>query len=1075
MLYFVWKNSSLDSEGLISKLKNPQSRDPKSSYDGNNRGDQHVLHNLNYIDEKWRRRWRELGIYNVDPDLGKKKYFITVAYPYPNSPQHLGHGRTYTLADTHARYMRMKGYNVLFPMGFHYTGTPILAMSKRVASGDRDLIETFEKIYHVSRDQIAKFVEPIEIARFFHHEIKEGMIEMGYSIDWRREFTTIDTSYSQFISWQFRKLQSKGLIIQGSYPVAWCLNDQNAVSQHDTIGDIEPDFNEYVLVKFELDRGFVKILTATIRPETIYGVTNLWINPTSNYVHIQVNGKEEWIVSEQAVKKLQHLNYDISIQSTVRGKDLVGKRALDPVRHISVPIYPASFVDPNSGTGIVMSVPAHAPYDYQALEDLRRDIPMQHEFGLLDLDEVTPITIIDTSGHSRIDDKSSSYSPTSTSEPNATLSPAAQIIEKHGIKNQSDAKLQIATEELYSVEFYHGKMLQNTGKLAGINVSKAKEVVKKELIESGTADLMFELVDSSIRCRCGSGCVVKILKDQWFLNYANEQWKKLAHHCIGEMDIVPEDIRQEFNYVIDWLRERACARRSGLGTRIPWDKNWLIESLSDSVIYMAYYLLAKYINDNSIAELRNNYDHLKDSFFDYVFLGSGDSNQVAEDCNLDPLLLEKMRNEFCYFYPLDSRHSGRDLVPNHLSFFIFNHVAIFERKYWPRQIVVNGSILMEGKKMSKSLGNIIPLRDAIREYGADSIRLAMLSSAEILQDANFSFDSVRGIRSKLYEIYESAIEYSITNNSHEIALTVKRTELEDRWLISRLQRVIIDTTKLMDKLKAREALHNILYILDQDLSWYKRRLRSKNREHSPHAASIMIAFISTRIRLLAPFAPFLSEEAWEEMVRHTKPPSLPSPSIQFAGWPEANLDVDLVAEESELLIMNLLTDIQNILRVTKLIPHRIYIYTCAQWKRRIYQKILTIILIENKAKFGEIMKILNKDEQTAMAVRKNVGLIRKLVEDILSIPVEVRQRRLSIAESFDEAFSIRDATELLSNESTNHLVEIQVYPEVEENDNGKVQEGTKYMDRGIDVQQKNYDPKSRANHSRPFKPAVYIE
>jgi leucyl-tRNA synthetase len=1065
---------------LISKLKNPESRNPKSSYDVNEQRDQHV-HNLNYIDEKWRRRWRELGIFNVDPDLGKKKYFITVAYPYPNSPQHIGHGRTYTLADTHARYMRMKGYNVLFPMGFHYTGTPILAMSKRVASGDRELIETFERIYHVSRDQIAKFVEPIEIARFFHHEIKQGMVEMGYSVDWRREFTTIDTAYSQFISWQFRKLQSKGLIIQGSYPVAWCLNDQNAVSQHDTVGDIEPDFNEYVLVKFELEGGFVKIPTATLRPETIYGVTNLWINPTSNYVHTQVNdrkntdGKEEWIVSEQAIRKLQHLNYDISIQSTIRGKDLVGKRALDPVRRMFVPIYPASFVDPNSGTGVVMSVPAHAPYDYQALEDLRRDMPMQHKFGLLDVDEVRPITIIDTSGHSRIDDKSSSHSPTSTSEPNATLAPAAQIIEKHGIKNQSDAKMQIATEELYSLEFYHGKMLQNTGRLAGINVSKAKEIVKKELIESRTADLMFELVDSSIRCRCGSGCVVKILKDQWFLNYANEQWKKLAHQCIGEMDIVPEDIRQEFNYVIDWLRERACARRSGLGTRIPWDKNWLIESLSDSVIYMAYYILAKYINDNSIAELHNNYDHLKDSFFDYVFLGSGDSNMVAKDCNLDPLLLEKMRNEFCYFYPLDSRHSGRDLVPNHLAFFIFNHVAIFERKDWPRQIVVNGSILMEGKKMSKSLGNIIPLRDAIREYGADSIRLAMLSSAEILQDANFSFDSVRGIRSKLYEIYESAIEYSIINKSHEIALTVKKTELEDRWLISRLQRVIIDTTKLMDKLKAREALHNILYILDQDLSWYKRRLRSKNREHSPHAASTMTAFISTRIRLLAPFAPFLSEEAWEKMVRHTKPPSLPSPSIQFAGWPEANLDEDPVAEESELLIMNLLSDIQNILRVTKLTPNRIYIYTCAQWKRRIYQKILTIILIENKANFGEIMKILNKDAQTAITVRKNVGLIRKLVEDILSIPVEVRHRRLNIGESFDEAYSIRDAAELLSTESTDQLVEIQVYPEVEENDKGKVQGGTRYMDRGFDVQPENYDPKSRANHSRPFKPAVYIE
>ena len=1063
---------------MISKLKNPV-----SSYDGNERRDQYAIRDLNSIDEKWRHRWKELGIFNVDPDPDKKKYFITVAYPYPNSPQHLGHGRTYTLADTHARYMRMKGYNVLFPMGFHYTGTPILAMSKRVASGDRDLIETFEKIYHVSRDQVAKFVEPVEIARFFHDEIKQGMIEMGYSIDWRREFTTIDNAYSQFISWQFRTLQRKGLIIQGSYPVAWCLNDQNAVSQHDTIGDIEPDFNEYVLIKFELDRSFLKIPTATLRPETIYGVTNLWINPTSNYVHIQVNdrkntdGKEEWIVSEQAARKLQLLNYDISIQSTIRGKDLVGKRVLDPVRHISVPIYPASFVNPNSGTGIVMSVPAHAPYDYQALEDLRRDISLQHEFGLLDLSEVTPITIIDVGGHPEVEDKSPSPSPPLTSKPNATLPPAAQIVEKHRIRNQSDPELQIATNELYSLEFYNGKMLQNTGKLAGINVSEAKDIVKRELIESRTADLMFELVDSSVRCRCGSGCVVKILKDQWFLNYANVQWKKLAHQCIGEMDIVPEDIRQEFNYVIDWLRERACARRSGLGTRIPWDANWLIESLSDSVIYMAYYILAKYINDNSLAKLRNNYDHLKDSFFDYVFLGSGDSNQVAKDCNLDPLLLEKMRNEFCYFYPLDSRHSGRDLVPNHLSFFIFNHVAIFERKYWPRQIVVNGSVLMEGKKMSKSLGNIIPLRDAIREYGADSIRLAMLSSAEILQDANFSFDSVKGIRSKLYEIYELAMEYSenLINNPQEIALTVKQTELEDRWLISRLQRVIGDTTKLMDKLRAREALHNILYLLDQDLSWYKRRLRSKNREHSPCVGSVMTAFISARIRLLAPFAPFLSEEVWEK-IRCTKPPSLPSASIQFARWPEANLDEeDLVAEESELLIMNLLSDIQNILKVTKLIPNRIYIYTSAQWKRRIYQKILRIILIENKANFGNIMKILSKDAQSAIIVRKNVGLIRKLVEDILSIPVEVRQRRHKIGESFDEAYPIRDAAELLSIESTNRLVEIQIYPEEEEKDKGKMEEGTKHMNRSLGFQQKNYDPKSRAKHSRPFKPAVYIE
>ena len=1063
---------------MINALKNSQ---------GNNDIDGLRVRNakldLKSIDDKWRKRWQDLGIYNADPDPGKRKYFVTVAYPYPNSPQHVGHGRTYTLADIHARYMRMKGYNVLFPMGFHYTGTPILAMSRRVASGDEDLIITFERIYHVSRDQISRFVEPIEIAHFFHNEIKQGMIEMGYSVDWRREFTTIDNIYSRFISWQFKTLRKKGLIVQGSYPVAWCLNDQNAVSQHDTIGDVEPDFNEYVLIKFELGESSLKIPTATLRPETIYGVTNLWINPNSKYVKIQINdtenanGKEAWIVSEQAAGKLQFLNYDISFQATIKGSDLIGKRALDPIRLIEVPIYPASFVDPNSGTGIVMSVPAHAPYDYQALEDLKKNTSVQQEFGISNIKEARPIAIIGMEGTSEIGNKSPSHDPQQAATQSANLFPAAKIIAEYKIKNQFDPNLQIATNEIYSQEFYKGIMLPNTGKLAGRSASEARDIIRKELLEKRTANLMFELLDSSLRCRCGSGCVVKILKDQWFLDYGNKQWKTLAHQCLDEMDIVPEDIRQEFNHVIDWLRERACARRSGLGTRIPWDKGWLIESLSDSVIYMAYYILAKYVNDSSLSGLLNNYDNNNDSFFDFIFLGKGDSSQVANDCNVDPVLLEKIRQEFCYFYPLDSRHSGRDLVPNHLSFFIFNHAAIFEKRHWPRQIVVNGSVLMEGKKMSKSLGNIIPLREAIKEYGADCIRLAMLGSSEILQDADFSFESVNAIRSKLFEIYRLAMEYSDLSISMEIAKTSKKAELEDRWIKSKLQRIIRDTTSMMDRLRAREAIHYVLYLLDQDLSWYRRRLRSKGREHSSQVGSVMAAFIDARIRMLAPFAPFLSEEIWEKMVGSANPPSKRSTSVQFAGWPIPDPEEeDLVAEESELLIMNLLSDIQNILKVTKIIPNRIYIYVSAQWKKRLYQKILKLILIESMGNFGEIMKALSKDQQVSSVVKKNVGLIRKMIEDILSLPVDVRQRQDKIGVTFDESYPIRDASKLLSIESTNRIVDMQVYREEEEQiESKKVEEEPRYINNGGDRRQTIYDPKSKAKQSRPFKPAVYIE
>ena len=976
------------------------------------------------VEEKWRDRWEKQRIFQADPDFGKKKYFITVAYPYPNSPQHIGHGRTYTLADVHARYMRMKGYNVLFPMGFHYTGTPILAMSRRVASLDKDLLETFDKVYHVPKDTITSFVEPVKIASYFHNEIRLGMKELGFSLDWRREFSTVDMIYSKFISWQFRTLRKKGLIVQGSHPVGWCPNDQNPVSQHDTIGDVEPAFNEYTLIKFRLGDGYI-IPTATLRPETIYGATNLWVNPNIEYVKICLIDKDErWIVSKEAAKKLEFLDHKVTIESYVLGKELVGTLAKNPVTHVSLPIYPALFVEADNGTGFVMSVPAHAPYDYRALEDLKNNFSIQKEFGLRSV-EVKPIAVIESDDYSGID-----------------VIPSKQIINKFNIQDQTDTEIEKATNELYSHEFYKGKMLQNTGKYGGMPVSEAKEKVKSEILMSGDADIMFELINKPVRCRCGTECVVKLLNDQWFLNYGDTKWKHLAHECLNNMEIVPEEIRQEFNYVLDWLRERACARKTGLGTRLPWDQDWIIESLSDSVIYMAYYILAKYVNDKSIIDVNN----LKDSAFDYVLLGRGDIVEVASECNISSALLEQIRQEFTYFYPVDSRHSGRDLVPNHLSFFIFNHVAIFDRENWPKQIVVNGSVLMDGKKMSKSLGNIIPLRDAIKEHSADAIRLAMLISAELLQDADFSFDTVKGIRSKLQDIYDMGMESSTNSSQSQTKRAKINEELVDRWLLSRLQRTIADTTMSMDKLRVREAAHNIIYSLDHDLQWYEKRVRAKNRESSS-AQSTLSTFLNTRIRMLAPFAPFISDEVWEKIDNS-------STSIIFAGWPSADEDkMDIVAEESEQLIMNLIFDLQKIVRVTRINPKKIIFYTTAHWKLKVYNKILSSVFLKSNPNFGDIMKQLIKDPETTKA-KNDSNMVRKMIEDILSDPIETRNRRLRL-EDFDERLPIEDARNLLSLESGNEHAEILVYSE----DN---------------TDQSGYDQKHKAKFARPFKPAIYL-
>jgi len=953
------------------------------------------------IESKWRKRWQDEKYFEVDPSE-KKKFFVTVAYPYPNSPQHIGHGRTYTLADVHARFMRMCGYNVLFPMGFHYTGTPILGMARRVQENDKELIEAFRTIYKVPEQHIKEFSEPIKIARYFHQEIKSGMIEMGYSIDWRREFTTVDPAYNKFIEWQFRKLKNKNLVIQGSHPVGWCPKDQNPVSQHDTLGDVEPAFTEYVLIKFRYDKYIIP--TATLRPETIFGVTNLWTNPDVTYKIIDVEG-ENWIVSAECARKLEFMDKKVILISEIKGSALVGKKVKIPERNEYVVILPARFVKSENGTGMVMSVPAHAPFDYQALEDIKKN-PGSFEPEILNsIRAIKPISIIQTEGYGEI--------------------PAKEIIEKFKIDDQNSPHLEEATKELYGKEFYDGILKNNTNQFAGKKIADVKEDVKNWILQQKNADILFELNDGPVRCRCGAECVVKILNDQWFLDYSNKNWKKDAHSCINEMKILPEEIRNEFNYVVDWLRERACARQHGLGTKLPWDKNWIIESLSDSVIYMAYYILAKYVNEKQITA-----ENLEDEFFDYIFLSEGDIKKVAANCKITENLLESIKNEFSYFYPVNARHSGRDLVPNHLTFFVFNHIAIFPKKYWPEEIVVNGSVLMDGKKMSKSMGNIIPLRDAIRTYGADPIRLAILISAELLQDADFNLEAVKGIKNKLENMLEDCSKYKLNKESN--------LQQEDRWLLSRLQQLVLETTSAMEKMRLREALHYVLYEFDSDIQWYLKRTNAKNRTD---ISGTLNSVLSTRVAMLAPFAPHIAEEMWEKLGNV----SLVSKSL----WPLVhNEDIDSKSLQLENLLKSTMDDIRNILKVTKITPKKIIIYTSESWKNKAYQKILSNV-IKGEMNIGVLMKLLISDKETEF-VKKDPDFVKKTVNDILSEPIESRQAKVK-NNIIDEKKILSELDSLVQNDFG---VNVQVFSESDP---------------------KKYDPKNKARTARPFKPAILIE
>src|SRR4030043_2097836 len=119
------------------------------------------------IEEKWQNRWREARIFNVEPNREHKKAFVTFPFAYMNGPLHVGHGFTATKVDAYARYLRMQGYNVLFPWAWHWTGETIAGASERVQKREPTIIKEFREIDNVPEDELEKFTDPTYIAKYY--------------------------------------------------------------------------------------------------------------------------------------------------------------------------------------------------------------------------------------------------------------------------------------------------------------------------------------------------------------------------------------------------------------------------------------------------------------------------------------------------------------------------------------------------------------------------------------------------------------------------------------------------------------------------------------------------------------------------------------------------------------------------------------------------------------------------------------------------------------------------------------------------------------------------------------------
>jgi len=706
---------------------------------------------------------------------------------------------------------------------------------------------------------------------------------MGVAVDWRRSFITTDVNpyYDSFVRWQFETLREKKKVAFGKRYTIYSAKDGQPCADHDRQSGEGVVPQEYTLIKLELipplpaklqhlaDKK-IYLVPGTLRPETMYGQTNCWVLPDCDYGAFEINDTDVFICTKRAAKNLAYQNYSkefgvVKCLAELKGWDILGIPVKAPLSKYPV-IYtlPMLTINPNKGTGIVTCVPSDAPDDYMCLEELKRKPAFRQKFNISD-EKVMPYNIIPI-----------------INVPSVGNTAAATVCNELKIKSPNDRELlDAAKETVYQKGFYEGTML--VGEFKGRPVKDAKPLIKDKLIANGDA-IPYSEPASPVISRSGDECVVS-LTDQWFLDYGEENWRAQVESHLKNMEFYSEDTKRRFEIALGWLNQWACSRTYGLGSRLPWDPQYLIESLSDSTIYMAYYTVAHLLQgkvDGSAPGLLNiKPEQLTRKVWDYIFL----EGEYPADSGIPEELLKKCRAEFKYWYPLDLRVSGKDLITNHLTFFLYNHVAFWPQELCPRSVRANGHILLNGEKMSKSTGNFLTLTEAVDIYTADGMRIGLADAGDSLDDANFSTKSADSAILRLYTQLKWT-EDILANKSK--LRTGELSTFADKVFANEINRAIRDTDMHYEKTNYREALRTGFFELQSAKDAYVVATEAEGQH-----LDLIMRFIEVQAILLCPFAPHFTQHIWKLLGKQG--------FVQNAAWPTYTDINDMILKQNEYL------------------------------------------------------------------------------------------------------------------------------------------------------------------------------
>ena len=343
---------------------------------------------LKKIAEKWQSIWKENHTFKAVKDDSKEKFYCLEMFPYPSGKLHMGHVRNYSLGDSYARFKRMQGYNVLYPMGYDSFGLP----------AENAAIKHKEDPEKWTAECIAM--------------MRKQQEQLGFSYDWDRLVETYKPEYYKWNQWIFLKLYEKGLVYRKKSAVNWCPHCKTVLANEQVIDGkcwrchtkvevkhIEQWFlritayadellkdldqldwpervkvmqrnwigrSEGTLVDFKLEDSDKKLQVFTTRPDTLFGVKFLVIAPEHPIVPelIKGTGKEK-----EVNEFIRRVVIEEKATRTAQDKEkeglFIGKYAINPVNEEKIPIYLANFVLLDYGTGIVMAVPAHDQRDFE--------------------------------------------------------------------------------------------------------------------------------------------------------------------------------------------------------------------------------------------------------------------------------------------------------------------------------------------------------------------------------------------------------------------------------------------------------------------------------------------------------------------------------------------------------------------------------------------------------------------------------------------------------------------------------------------------------------------------------------